>query len=205
MDTARAAKAFFGVRIILNFLYLKIQFSLLDYNNIHNCVDYNNCLLYFCQCFVICLFKKEKIFDWYESYWRYVLPIYLYDTKSKGNIFVGSLKHPLIAPVSTYDEYIEEEPTVVGYSVSSNRRNDKSMNLSKLDELNQVGKDRASNHFLNNAKKLISFLDCKCSNCRRKSWAPIFLILLVHIYHHCSLHFLHQNNDIYYCGLHACR
>ena len=138
VDTARAAKAFFGVRIILNFLYLKIQFSLLDYNNIHNCVDYNNWLLYFCQCFVICLFKKEKIFGWYKSYWRYVLPIYLYDTKSKGNIFVGSLKHPLIAPVSTYDEYIEDEPTVIGYSVSTNRRTDKSMNLSKLDELNQV-------------------------------------------------------------------
>ena len=71
--------------------------------------------------------------------------------------FKGSLKYPLISPVSTYDEYIEEEPTVIGYTVSTNRRNDKSMNLSKLDELNQVGKDLASNHFLNNAKKLISF------------------------------------------------
>ena len=47
----------------------------------------------------------------------------------------------MIAPASTYDEYIEEEPTVVGYSVSSNRRNDKSMNLSKLEELNQVSQD----------------------------------------------------------------
>ena len=64
--------------------------------------------------------------------------IFMIHTKSKGNIFVGSLKHPLIAPVSTYDEYIEDEPTVIGYSVSTNRRTDKSMNLSKLDELNQV-------------------------------------------------------------------
>ena len=52
------------------------------------------------------------------------------------------MKHPLISPASTKDEYYEEEPTVVGYSVSSNdkssRRNDKSMNLSKLEELNQV-------------------------------------------------------------------
>ena len=51
------------------------------------------------------------------------------------------MKHPLIAPASTYDEYVEEEPTVIGHSVSSNRRNDKSMNLSKLDELNQVSQD----------------------------------------------------------------
>ena len=51
---------------------------------------------------------------------------------------VGSLKQPLIAPASTLDEYIEEEPTVIGHSVSTSRRNDKSMNLSKLDELNQV-------------------------------------------------------------------
>ena len=67
------------------------------------------------------------------------------------------MKYPLISPVSTYDEYIEEEPTVIGYTVSTNRRNDKSMNLSKLDELNQVGKDSASSHFLNNSKKLIFF------------------------------------------------
>merc|ERR1712029_1031604 len=56
----------------------------------------------------------------------------------------GSLKHPLIAPVSTYDEYIEEEPTVIGHSVSTNRRNDKSMNLSKLDELNQIANVRTA-------------------------------------------------------------
>ena len=53
-------------------------------------------------------------------------------------IFAGSSKEPLIAPVSTYDGYIEEEPNVIGYSVSTNRRNDKSMNLSKLEELNQA-------------------------------------------------------------------
>ena len=52
------------------------------------------------------------------------------------------MEQPLIAPASTKDEYYEEEPTVTGYSVSTNqktaRRNDKSMNLSKLEELNQV-------------------------------------------------------------------
>ena len=63
---------------------------------------------------------------------------YLQNAKCKATNFAGSLKHPLIAPVSTYDEYIEDEPTVIGYSVSTNRRTDKSMNLSKLDELNQV-------------------------------------------------------------------
>ena len=54
------------------------------------------------------------------------------------------MKHPLIAPVSTYDEYIEDEPTVIGYSVSTNRRTDKSMNLSKLDELNQIANVKTS-------------------------------------------------------------
>ena len=52
------------------------------------------------------------------------------------------MEQPLIAPASTRNEYYEEEPTVTGYSVSTNqktsRRNDKSMNLSKLEELNQV-------------------------------------------------------------------
>ena len=65
-------------------------------------------------------------------------------------VTLGSNKNPKIIPAAIREIEEIEEPVIVGYSVEYSR-NEKSLDLNKLPELNQVRKDRK--YFVLNCKE----------------------------------------------------